>query len=275
MITTNVAPGATGAGMLSAIVAKGPDGVVSYNWWILGQGQRGWQQLDGNVRTDVAPAAALVGSTYLFVVIKGIDGKLYLNQGQVSKPFVGWRQVGFQSDFAPAVSSSGNTTVIVARDKGGRVFYSYWELGQSGGPWIEIASNVPTTSNLAAALIGSYLFVMAKGADGNIYLNQGPLNKPFVGWKTMDFRSNVAVGATSAGSTSVAVARDSEGKVFYDWWNLGEGGHGWTSLGDGMLTDVTPVASLVGDYLFVLVTGRDGHVHLNQGTLGKPFVGWQ
>ena len=55
-LSTNVAPTATAAGMLSAIVAKGNDGSVSYNWWALGQGQRGWQKFEGDVRTDVAPA---------------------------------------------------------------------------------------------------------------------------------------------------------------------------------------------------------------------------
>ncbi len=272
-MTTNVAPGASAAGMVTTTVAKAADGTVSYNWWLLGQGQRGWQQLDGKVRTDVAPAAALVG-TYLFVAIKGVDGQLYLNQGPVNGSFAGWQGLGFQTVDAPAAGSSGRTTVIVARDKQGRVFYNYWELGQGGSGWTEIASNVPTTASLATTLVGSYLFVLAKGTDGNIYLNQGGLKGKFTGWQPMNFQSSVAVGATSAGTTSVAVARDSRGRVFYNWWNLGEGGKGWTSLGDGMLTDVTPAAALVGDYVFVFATGRDGQIHLNQGTLGKPFVGW-
>lgn len=273
-ITTNAAPGACASGVLSVMVAKGADGTVSYNWWNLGQGARGWQQLDASVRTNVAPAAALVGS-YLFVVVKGMDGYLYLNQGTVNKPFVGWNRMDMQSDVAPGATSSGKTTVVVARDKQGRLLYNVWELGQGGGGWNEIAATVPTNSTPAPALVGGYLFVVARSTDGKLYLNQGGLNKRFVGWRQMDFQSDVASGATSAGSTSVVVAKDSQGRVSYNWWNVGEAARGWRALGPEVRTDVAPAATLVGDYLFVVVTARDGLIHMNQGTLGQPFVGWR
>jgi hypothetical protein len=56
----------------------------------------GWRELDGDGRTDAAPAAALVGDdhSYLFVVVKGLNGNLYLNQGQLGRPFVGWQVLG-------------------------------------------------------------------------------------------------------------------------------------------------------------------------------------
>ena len=87
-------------------------------------------------------------------------------------------------------------------------------------------------------------------------------------------RTSVAPGASSSGSTSVAVATGTDGRIYYNWWLLGQGGAGWRELdGDGR-TD----AALVGpgnDYLFVAVKGLDGNVYLNQGQLGHPFVGWQ
>jgi hypothetical protein len=48
---------------------------------------------EGDGRTGAAPAAALVGDQhgYLFVTVKGLDGQLYVNQGQLGKPFTGWR----------------------------------------------------------------------------------------------------------------------------------------------------------------------------------------
>jgi hypothetical protein len=273
-ITTDAAPAACAAGVLSVMVAKSTDGTVFYNWWNMGQGARGWQQLDTSVRTNAAPAAALAG-TYLYVVVKGIDGYLYLNQGTVNKPFVGWRRMDFQSDVAPSATSAGKTTVVVARNKQGRLFYSSWDLGQAGSSWQEITGNVATSSTPAAMLVGGYLFVVAGGTQGSLYLNQGALNKGFVGWRQMDFQSDLAAGATSAGPTSVVVARDSQGRLSYNWWNVGEGGKGWRALGDDMRTDLAPAASLIGDYLFVVITGRDGRIHLNQGTLGQPFIGWR
>jgi hypothetical protein len=90
---TSTAPGAAGYGNYTVVVATGYDGRIFYDWWKLGEGGHGWRKLEGNGRTDVAPAAALVGddSTYLFVAIKGLGDQLYLNQGELGGPFVGWQ----------------------------------------------------------------------------------------------------------------------------------------------------------------------------------------
>jgi hypothetical protein len=95
-ISTNVASGAASAGNTSVVVATSTDGRIFYDWWKLGEGGHGWRELEGDWRTDAAPAAALVGDdhAYLFVIVKGLDGQLYLNQGQLGSPFVGWQQMG-------------------------------------------------------------------------------------------------------------------------------------------------------------------------------------
>jgi len=117
---------------------------------------------------------------------------------------------------------------------------------------------------------------MIKGLDGNLYLNQGNLGKPFVGWQPMHFQTTVAPGATSAGRTSVVVAADKEGHIHYDWWDLGQGGSGWREIEGKWQTNAPPAATLVANnYLFVMIKGLDGNLYLNQGNLGKPFVGWQ
>jgi hypothetical protein len=90
--------------------------------------------------------------------------------------------------------------------------------------------------------------------------------------------TTVAPGAASSGTVTAAVVLRSDGRVFYDWWELGQGGHGFTALDAGIRSDAAPAAALVGpqnNYLFVLVKGLDGNLYLNQGELGKPFVGWR
>jgi hypothetical protein len=84
-------------------------------------------------RTNAAPAAALVGNNhdYLFAVAKGLDGNVYVNQGELGKPFVGWGRSDFQTDTAPGAAPSGNNTVVVAKDKEGRIFYNWWKLGEA------------------------------------------------------------------------------------------------------------------------------------------------
>lgn len=102
------------------LVAVGLDGRVYYNNY------SGWLQLDGDGRTDAAVAAALVGNNYLFVVAKGLDGQLYLNQGELGALFTGWHAIGFSSNVAPAASSNNNVTALVATGTDGRIYYDWW-----------------------------------------------------------------------------------------------------------------------------------------------------
>jgi hypothetical protein len=45
--------------------------------------------VEGGARTDAAPAAGAVGS-HVFVAIKGLDGKIYVNQADRARPFGRW-----------------------------------------------------------------------------------------------------------------------------------------------------------------------------------------
>ncbi len=282
-VQTDVAPGASGSGGNTVVVAKDPDGRIFYTWWPLGSGGRGWHELDGDGRTDAAPAAALVGQNndYLFAVVKGLDGNVYLNQGTLGQGFVGWGQAGFQTDVAPAAAGSGNNSVIVAKSGDGRIFYTWWPLGSGGQGWQELDGDGRTDAAPAAALVGQnndYLFAVVKGLDGNVYLNQGTLGQGFVGWAQAGFQTDVAPAAAGSGNNSVIVAKSGDGRIFYTWWPLGSGGQGWQELDGDIRTDDPPAAALVGpdnNYLFVLIRGTDGNLHLNQGVLGQTFVGWQ
>src|SRR5205085_440032 len=153
-----------------------------------GQGSQVYGELEGGGRTDAAPAAALVGPqhNYLFVIVKGLDGNIYLNQGKLGKPFVGWQCHSLQSEVARGGAYCGNSTSLVVTSPDGRIFYDWWDLGQGGHGFTELEGGGRTNAAPAAALVGSqhnYLFVVVKGLDGNIYLNQGKLGKPFVGWQ--------------------------------------------------------------------------------------------
>jgi hypothetical protein len=183
---SKLAPGATSSGNTSALVAVREDGGVFYDWWKLGEGARGFVEIAG-MRSDATPAAALVGpsNSYLFVIVKGLDGSLYLNQGELGSAFVGWQPLRFQTKLAPCAASSGNTTAIVAVRPDGHIVYDSWELGQGGRGFVEI-EGMQSEAAPACALVGSshnYLFVIAKGLDGKLHLNQGELGKGFVGWQ--------------------------------------------------------------------------------------------
>jgi hypothetical protein len=90
--------------------------------------------------------------------------------------------------------------------------------------------------------------------------------------------TRVGPAAAASGNATAALITNVDGRVFYTWWQLGEGGKAFGEVGPGLQTDATPAAALVGpghDYLFVLAKDMDGNLQLNQGQLGRPFVGWQ
>jgi hypothetical protein len=191
--------------------------------------------------------------------------------------------VPISTRLAPGAASSGNTSAVVAVGTDGRIFYDWSDLGEGGGQvYGELEGGGRTDAAPAAALVGpqhNYLFVVIKGLDGNLYVNQGELGKPFAGWgRSGNIQTGLAPGAASSGNTSAVVAVGTDGRIFYDWSDLGQGGHGFTELDGGGRTDAAPAAALVGpqhNYLFVVIKGLDGNLYVNQGELGKPFVGWQ
>jgi hypothetical protein len=276
-------PAAGASDNTAAIVNVNPDGRVLYDYFDLGQGGHGFRELPGSGQTTAAPAAALVGPNhnYLFVWIKGLNGQLQLNQGELGKTFTGWSSGNFSPAFAPAATSSGNTSAIVTVDASNHIFYDYFDLGQGGHGFQQLAGGGQSAAAPAAALVGpnhNYLFVWIKGLNGQLQVNQGQLGKPFTGWAPGNFSTSFAPAAASSGNTAAIVAVDAKGHIFYDYFDLGQGGHGFQELPGGGQTAAAPAAALVGpkhNYLLVWIKGLNGQLQVNQGELGKAFTGWR
>ena len=201
---------------------------------------------------------------------------MYLNQGEISKPFVGWQPMHFVASSAPAASGYGNLSAVAALAKGGGVKYTWWQLGKAGSGWLDIGTPAAgTTSKPAVALVNKYLFVLVHGNDDLLYLNQGDLNANFVGWQSMGFKTTKPAAAASSDGVVAAVAEDLKGNFFYTWWKLGEKAHDWVPLTGSIKADTEPSVSLSGKNLYVSITAADGSVRLNQGELGGAFTGWQ
>jgi hypothetical protein len=86
--------------------------------------------------------------------------------------------------------------------------------------------------------------------------------------------TNVAPTAVGAGNNIACFAVSPDGRIFYSYAQLGQGGHGWKEVDGGGRTDAAPSAGAIGTYVFVIVKGLDGKLYLNQGELGKGFIGW-
>jgi hypothetical protein len=76
-------------------------GRIFYDYWDLGGAGHGWTEVPGNGRSNTAPAVNLVANgTYMFIEVRGTDGRLYLNQGTPGGSFVGWLDAGFTTNVA-------------------------------------------------------------------------------------------------------------------------------------------------------------------------------
>ena len=116
------------------------------------------------------------------------------------------------------------------------------------------------------------MFVSVKGLDGNIYLNQADLGQPFnSSWSSSNFRTDVAPAVAGVENSVYFFAKSLDGRIFYDWAVLGQGGHGWAEVDGNGRTGATPAAAGVGTHVFVAVKGLDGRLYLNQADLGQPF----
>ncbi len=149
--------------------------------------------------------------------------------------------------------------------------------GGSGSGFLELGGQ--TGDAPAAALVGpqhNYLFVVARGISGDLFVIHGELGGPFTGFADMGFTAGTAAAMSSSGDTTALVSVSPDGHVYYTWWELGQGNEPWAVL-DGKLTSTAPAAALVGpqhNYLFVVIKDMDDGLYLNQGTLGGPFTGW-
>jgi hypothetical protein len=212
--------------------------------------------------------------------VKDNNNSLSINQGKLGKTLVGWQKLNFQTNLSPAATSSDNTVAIASVSPDGRIFYSWWKLGEAGKAFTELDGGGRTNSGPSVALVGkahNFLFTVIKGLDNNLYINQGGLGGQMTGWQSINFQTPFAPCAACSDNISVVVAVSADQRIFYSWWKLGEAGSPFIELTGGGRTDAAPTASLVGkdhNYLFVVVKGLDGNLYLNQGILGKPFVGW-
>ena len=270
---TQTSAAVTGVGNSIYFFSRRKDNRVYFNYAKLGEAGVGWAEVQGDGRTDVAPAAGAVG-THVYVAIKGLDGNLYLNQADLGKPFGQWLPLNFASDEAPGVVGVEDNVYFFAKRQDGRIFFNRAKLGQGGVGWAEVQGNGRTDATPAAGAVGNHVYVAIKGLDGKLYLNQADLGHPFGQWFPLNFASEVAPGLAGVGDNAYFFAKRQDGRIFFDHAKLGQGGAGWAEVqGDGR-TDAAPAAGAVGRHVFLAIKGLDGGIYLNQADAGQPFGQW-
>jgi hypothetical protein len=140
----------------------------------------------------MAPALAVVGNaSYMFLAATvtnfvGSNLRVVLNQGNPFTPdsLVGWEYMGFDSNLPPVMAAANNRTVILAVDPNGAIFYNWWDFGGGGHGWVPLGDSVRTKVAPAVALVdkGNYMFVVARGLNGELYINQAGVGGAIIGW---------------------------------------------------------------------------------------------
>jgi hypothetical protein len=231
---------------------------------------------------------SLVGNgTYVFVLATGSNGLVYLDQatlltGNSGFAYVGWQSLGIATAVAPAAASSGNRTAAVVISPDGRIMYDWWDLGGGGHGFLEVPGGGRTNAAAAVALVanGTYMFIVVKGLDNQLWLNQGTPGGAFVGWAPLGIATNVAPGAIASGNRSALLVTTPDGRIAYDWWDLGGGLHGLRYLPPLEAAQVSPAAGFVdnGATLIPLATttGNLGpYLYRSSGAPGGSFAPWQ
>jgi hypothetical protein len=278
---TQYSPALAGSVNRTLSIATVPDGRIFHDWWDLGGAGHGWRATPGSMVSDASPGGALVkNGDYAFIIVKQTGGNVYLNQGTPGGSWVGWQFLGISSKVGPTVASSNDRTIAIITGTDGRLMYDWWDLGGGGHGWREIPGGFHSDVSAGASLVskGTYAFVLAKGSNGNVLLNQGAPGGTWVGWQSLSITTKVAPSASSSGDRSIAVVVETDGRVMYDWWDIGGGGHGWREVPGDFRTDSAVGVGFVGNgiYAFLLAKDTNGRLWLNQGdpTTGI-WVGWR
>jgi hypothetical protein len=266
------------SGNQSILVARDTFGHVWVNEWTLG-GAGVWTDIPGTKTFVGTPHVVLDGGWWAVVAVDSAKVVWWSGNG------AGWSVPStppgtiVMSLGAPAVVISSGCALIVYTGTDGHLYTD--GLASSCGTVAAIDNSFVSTTSRAATAVGTnqdYVFVAARGNDGNLYLNQGyPSTGTWVGWQSLGFATGYAPAASSSAQNSVLVATGTDGHVYYNDWTLGGTGTGWTPVDTSFVSTGSPAASLVGgnnNYLFVAAPGANSQLYLNQGYVSGTFIGW-
>lgn len=305
-LTTNGLPAMAAFGNRTVTAVTTPDGGLVWTSWELGSNGTPWTSvpISGPAHfTDVAPAVSFIwsgipGNYEVWMAIKDSgDNQIYKTFQALDGGFAPWTLIpGVFTNVSPA-ASDGNLAVDIpiiaalATPSDGSTYINVSPADPSPpsppGDWKAIIPTPLTTMAPALAIVGSgnYMFLAATvfsfvGPDSRLELYQGNPNTPdqIINIADMSFPSNLPPAMAAANNRTVIVAVDPTGAIFYNWWDLGGGGHGWVQLGGGadIRTQVAPAVALVadGNYMFVNAQGLDGELYINQAIVGGTIYGW-
>jgi hypothetical protein len=251
-----------------------PVGNVYFNTAVFGQAFKGWRRVANNVAAMSAPSAGAVG-TYLYIVMRGKDGQVYLNQGG-GEAFNTWASMGLTTDAGPSVVGVADNVYFFARTRDGKVHYNWSVTNQAGAGWAQVPGDPGAASSPSAGAVDGQVFVAVTGVGGDVIYNQAPARGSFnQSWLSMKFETDAAPALVGAGGSIYVFARSAQsGGIYYTSAVLGQGFIGWKAMKPGVRAASAPAVGAIGKYLFVAFIGVDRKLYYNQGDAGSDFGDW-
>ena len=176
-LTTPSAVAAAGHNAAIYLVARSASGALFLNGRLQGGPWIGWREIPGSWRTDAAPAIAISGNR-LFVFVKGLDSRSYVNAMTLStSKWDGWKQVpgGGTTDLALRAAVDGSTIALIGHGIGDHHQYlNVMSLSnEQWTGWSSVGGGGVTNDVTAVASNGGTLAIISAGsAVHQLYLNQ-------------------------------------------------------------------------------------------------------
>jgi hypothetical protein len=160
------------------------DGKIYFNSLREDMSWTGWEEVHGEVVTDVEPStAACNGWLYLFA--KHTDGRIYVNRSNDGKQWEGWSdKIGGTTDVGLCAVEAFDQLFLFS--KGGadnRIYVNKKKKGQDWGGW-SLFSDATTKVSLSAGYIRNLprLYLFRIGADNKIFVNSTNDGAKWSGW---------------------------------------------------------------------------------------------
>ena len=237
---TDAAPAITTVDEVVFIFVKGLNGRVYLNQAPLNANVdafassfSGWFEVQGGIRTDASPTAGTIGD-HVFVFVKGLNRRVFVNQADYGHAFGAWLEVqgGIRTDASPTAGTIGDHVFVFVKGLNRRVFVNQADYGHAFGDWFEVQGGIRTDAAPAAAVIGQTVFCFVKGLNGRIYLNQADLGHAFGAWFEVQGggRTDTAVGAGSVSQSLFSFVKGLDGMPYANRADYRHAFSGWFLL---------------------------------------------
>ena len=136
----------------------------------------GWFEVQGDGRTDAAPAAASLGNR-IYVFVKGPTGLIFRNSARDGQAFEGWAEAqgNGQTNTSVAAVTFSNWLYLFSKGNDNRIYYNAARGSEPFRGWNEVPGNGITDASPSVAVLNNRLYLFVKGLTGSVFCNSAGL----------------------------------------------------------------------------------------------------